>query len=317
MTDDQLFAKVQADEIDILVDLNGHTSGNRLTVFAMKPAPVQVSYLGYPNTTGLNTMDYRLTSRVADPEQSQACCTEQLCRLEKTFLCYRAPSAAPELSPSPALESGIVTFGSFNNLAKINLDVIELWAEILLSMPATRLLIKNPSLTDESTQERYLQHFTERGIEANRIDLLGFARTTAEHLATYGRIDIALDTFPYNGTTTTCEALWMGVPVVTLAGRGHRARVGASILTALNRAEWIADSPEALVSIVQSLVGDIPRLASLRAGLRDEMGASSLCDAKSLVREIESVYSRIWAAWRDKVGPSDSSNGNRGPMYSR
>ncbi|MCA1805974.1 MAG: tetratricopeptide repeat protein, partial [Xanthomonadaceae bacterium] len=223
---------VRDDGIDILVDLVGHTSNHRLGVFAARPAPVQLTYLGYPNTTGLATIDYRITDAIADPPGEEAWHSEELLRLDGGFLCYQPDPNSPDASPLPALATGQVTFGSFNNFSKLNPAVLELWAQVLQRVPGSRLLLKCPALTDAALREHTAAALQALGIGAERLELLGHTPTRAEHLALYARLDIALDTFPYNGTTTTCEALWMGVPVVTLAGRRHAGRVGASLLEA-------------------------------------------------------------------------------------
>jgi predicted O-linked N-acetylglucosamine transferase (SPINDLY family) len=297
LTDAQLADLVRADNIDILVDLSGHTAGSRLRVFAYKPAPVQVTYLGYPNTTGLPAIDYRLTDAIADPVSQDVFYTEKLVRLPGCFLCYQPPIDSPAVAPLPAAATGTITFGSFNNLAKINSDVIVAWARIVTSVPGSRLLVKNPSLTDPPTRERYYEMFAEQGLPRERIDLTGNTPTRAEHLAMYGRVDIALDTFPYNGTTTTCEALWMGVPVVTLAGQIHASRVGASLLTSLNRQEWIAAEVEGYVDLARRMAGDIGKLKQLRNTLREQMQASPLCEPLAFARSIERAYREMWREW--------------------
>ena len=226
LNDSAMIEQVRADGIDILVDLAGHTAGNRLAVFATRAAPVQATYLGYPSTTGLLSMDYRLTDERADPPGAENFYSERLVRLPECFLCYRPPSPAPSVAPAPLTRNGFVTFGSFNNLAKINERVIALWSDLLHAVPDSRLLIKNPSLTDAGTAARYRAMFEARNVAEDRIELLGLVADEQAHLDTYRRMDIALDTFPYNGTTTTCEAIYMGVPVITLEGQKHAGRVG-------------------------------------------------------------------------------------------
>ena len=225
---------IRTDEIDILVDLAGHTAKNRLPVFTLKPTPVQITYLGYPNTTGLTTMDYRLTDVLADPLGQEAFYTEELVRLPQGFLCYTPPAESPEVGPLPVRETGYVTFGSFNMLPKINVRVVEAWSRILKAIPHSRLILENKSFRDDSTRERYLVLFQEYGVSADRLDLIGWLPRIVDHLDLYHCIDIALDTFPYNGTTTTCEAMWMGVPVITLGGSA--CRPGKCKLTDAGRA---------------------------------------------------------------------------------
>ncbi len=301
MTDEQLCHLIETDGIDILVDLSGHTSSHRLRAFALKPSPVQVTYLGYPDTTGLPAMDYRLTDIWADPPgESDKLNTESLVRIPAGFLCYQPPADAPSVTPPPSQEKGYITFGSFNNLAKINPGVIALWARLLQAVPDARLILKYPWLSDEPTRELYYAQFAEHGIMQDRLELLKKSPTTAEHLAVYARMDVALDTFPYNGTTTTCEALWMGVPVVTLAGNRHSGRVGASLLSQVGLSDCIASTTEDYIECAVGLAADKNRLMELRATLRHKMTASSLCDAVGFTRKIEEAYRTMWRAWCEK-----------------
>lgn len=296
MTGTQVADMIRADGIDILVDLAGHTGNNALKVFSYKPAPVQVTWLGYPDTTGLSAIDYRLTDILCDPPGSEAFHTESLLRLLDCFLSYQPLTGAPDVAPLPALAQGYITFGSFNHLPKINDRVIALWAELLTAVPHSRLLLKNKSLGDAATAERYYGLFAARGIGRELIELTGFTTTQVEHLDAYGRIDIALDTFPYNGTTTTCEALWMGVPIVTLAGERHAGRVGMSLLNAVGHPEWIAGNPIHFIALAADLAADIPRLAALRRGLRRQVADSSLCDRPAFARGMEAAYRKMWRA---------------------
>jgi predicted O-linked N-acetylglucosamine transferase (SPINDLY family) len=294
MTDEQAAVAIRADGVDILVDLAGHTAGNRLGIFVRRPAPVQVTYLGYPNTTGLHAIDYRLTDVWSDPEGVDSLYTEKLLRLPGGFLCFHPLVECPVVSASPAVACGHVTFGSFNNLAKISPGVVSLWAKLLEAVPDAHLFIKNHSLTDPATCERYYGLFKARGVLPTRVALMGSTPSQQEHLALYSRVDIALDTFPYNGTTTTCEALWMGVPVVTLAGERHSGRVGVSLLNAVGHPEWIAESPEHYIALAAKLATDLPKLAALRAGLRAYMAASPLCNRKAFAAKVEAAYREMW-----------------------
>lgn len=289
LTDAEAARLIRDDRIDILFDLAGHTGNNRLGIFAAQPAPWQVTWIGYPNTTGLASIGWRITDGVADPEGEDAYYSEALLRLPGCFLCYQPPADVPAVAPLPALANGTVTFGSFNNYSKLNTGVLRLWADVLNAVPNARLLLKCPALTDVGVQARVRTEFEALGIAPHRLELLGHTRGRAEHMALYGRIDIALDTFPYNGTTTTCEALWMGVPVVSLAGRHHAGRVGASLLTAAGLADWLADSPEAFVAIARRRADDISDLARLRASLREQVQASTLCDAEAFTRGFEAA----------------------------
>jgi predicted O-linked N-acetylglucosamine transferase (SPINDLY family) len=310
LTDEQVASRVRADRIDILVDLAGHTGRSRLPIFAHKPAPVQVTYLGYPNTTGLATVDYRLTDALADPEGQEAFYVERLERLPGCFLCYQPPETAPVVAPAPVNAAGYVTFGSFNNQSKINAEVISAWAEILRAVPDARFVVKNISLSDGPTEARLRQMFLEHGVASDRIDLTGRIPADAEHLALYGKIDIALDTFPYTGTTTTCEALWMGVPVVTLTGRAHVGRVGVSILSAAGLDQFIATGPDDYVARAVDLAANPLKLAELRAAMRERVRHSPLCDARRFTGNLETAYREMWRRWCASEGsiPVAASN---------
>ncbi len=286
---------IHGDRIHILVDLTGHTANNRLPVFGMKPAPIQVTYLGYPNTTGMHSLDYRLTDAYTDPEGiADSWHTEKLIRLPDGFLCYSPPSGAPSVTQPPCLASGNICFGSFNNLAKVSPEVIALWSRVLHAVPGSSIVLKNTALGDDAVKDRCYTVFEKQGIDRDRITLFGQTRTTAEHLDFYQHIDIALDTFPYNGTTTTCEALWMGVPVVTLEGTLHAGRVGGSILSHLGLDELIADDSDDFLYTVAKLATDRRRLVELRNTLRELMLSSKLCDAVRFTRSIENTYRQIW-----------------------
>jgi predicted O-linked N-acetylglucosamine transferase (SPINDLY family) len=299
--DDALRKQIRSDRIDILVDLAGHTGNNRLPALFPKPAPVIVTWLGYPATTGLPTVDYRLTDKEADPPgEADELHTETLIRLEGGFLCYRPPADAPAVAPAPSLDRGFVTFGSFNNPTKLTDEGISIWARILREIPTARLLLKGVNFEAPEFREtkiRFRDGFAKAGIEESRVELRGHTETTAEHLATYGEVDVGLDPFPYNGTTTTCEALWMGVPVVALAGDRHSGRVGLSLLTRVGLPDLIAQTPERYVAIATELARDPARLASLRASIRDRMAASPLRDEPGFARRFEAMLRDIWRQW--------------------
>jgi predicted O-linked N-acetylglucosamine transferase (SPINDLY family) len=295
---DEVAAQIRADAIDILVDLSGHTAHHRLAVFARKPAPIQLSWLGYPCTTGMAAIDFRLTDALADPAPAaDAQHRERLIRLPDGFQVYVPPLPTPEVGPLPADATGAVTFGSFNNLAKVNDRVIAAWARLLDAVPGSRLLLKFHQLADAPTAARYRARFTALGIAAERVLLEPGITGWADHMARYGAVDIGLDPFPYNGTTTTCEALWMGVPVVTVRGDRHAARVGTSLLTRLGLAELIADDLDGYIATAAALAADRPRLAALRAGLRARITASPLGDPARFARAVEAAYREIWSAW--------------------
>jgi predicted O-linked N-acetylglucosamine transferase (SPINDLY family) len=300
LSDEAVAAQIAADDIDILVDLAGHTAANRLPMFARKPAPIQVTWLGYPHSTGLSAIDYRLVDAVTDPEDDVlSIASEKLVRLDGTFLCYEPPNYAPSPLPPPSLESGAITFGSFNNPNKYSAVTIDAWAKLLSRVPEARLLLKGLPFADASTRALYQARLSDRGVPPQRITLLGGVPDQA-HLAYYCEIDIALDPFPYNGTTTTCEALWMGVPVVTLRGDRHSGRVGASLLASVGLDELIAHDVNEYIDVAVRLAHDPSRLVHLRSSLRAQMAASPLCDAPGFAHKIESVYRSMWRHWCEK-----------------
>jgi predicted O-linked N-acetylglucosamine transferase (SPINDLY family) len=289
---------VRQDGIDILVDLAGHTTDNGLLIFAHKPAPVQVTWIGYPNTTGLDAMDYRLTDAISDPPgQTEQWHSERLVRLPTTFSCYCAPAESPPVGPLPALANGYVTFGSFNNFRKVSEATIEVWARLLREMPTARLLMKSQGLSNLQTAGRLRDQFVRAGVGAERIELLGAGLSKEQHMALYYRVDICLDPFPYNGTTTTCDALWMGVPVVTLAGQTHVARVGLSLVSNLGYPEWGVATPDAYVAKCRELAGDLPGLAGVRQRLREQMRQSALCNVAQFIGHLETAYRGMWQEW--------------------
>jgi predicted O-linked N-acetylglucosamine transferase (SPINDLY family) len=296
--DADLQRQVRADGIDILVELAGHTANTRIDAFAPKPAPVTLAWLGYPTTSGLPTIDYRITDGVADPPgEADRLHTETLVRLPNGFLCYRPPAEAPEVAPPAYREQGHITFGSFNAMSKVNGAVVAAWARILTAVPGSRLLLKGIILADEGVRQHFLDQFAQGGASADRIELLPRTASMAEHLAGYGRINIGLDPFPYNGTTTTCEALWMGVPVVTLRGDRHSARVGASLLSRLGLEELVAGSPEDYVGRAIDLAGNPDQLEALRVGMRARMRASPLRDEPGFARQFEAALRDLWRRW--------------------
>jgi predicted O-linked N-acetylglucosamine transferase (SPINDLY family) len=303
LSDEIAARQIRADQIDILIDLNGHTSSNRLPVFARKPAPIQVTWLGYPNTTGLAAMDYRLTDDFADPVgMTEHLYSEKLVRLPQCFSCYQPPAEAPEVSSLPARENGYITFGSFNNLAKITPEVMSVWARILQAIPDSRLILKYLSLDVMAVQQSVRKEFMELGIAPERLELLGRDHSQGDHLWRYRDVDIGLDTFPYNGTTTTCDALWMGVPVVTLAGRTHAGRVGVSQMNNLGLTELIGTTPQEYIAAALRLASDLDRLYALRKELRARMAASPLMDGPHFTKNLEQAYLFMWKNWCQKPG---------------
>ena len=261
-----------------------------------------MSWLGYPCTTGLGTIDYRLTDGLADPPgATDSHYSESLVRLPRTFLCYQPPADAPPPVPTPSLSGAPFTFGSFNNLPKINPQVIEAWAEILARAPASRLLLKSHALVDVETRARVHQAFSGRGIDPARVELVGWVRNPADHLALYNQVDLGLDPFPYNGTTTTCEAMWMGVPVLTLAGTRHAARVGASLLAQVELPDFVVPTLDEYVARAVGYATNPRALAEVRSGLRARMAASPLCDGRAFAHDMENAYRAMWRGWCGKV----------------
>jgi predicted O-linked N-acetylglucosamine transferase (SPINDLY family)/glycosyltransferase involved in cell wall biosynthesis len=289
--DDRALAKlIHEDRVDILFELAGHTAYNRLGVFALKPASVQVSYLGYPGTTGLPTIDFRITDAFADPQgTTEHLHTEKLIRVPECAWCFEPDASAPEVEPLPALKNGYVTFGCFNNMAKLNPSLFETWAEILLRVPGSHLRLKARTLTDDGVRKELKSYFTERGIEEDRLDFFGHTKKIADHLNHYHSVDIALDSFPYHGTTTTCEAMWMGCPVVTRAGKTHVSRVGVSLLNAVGLQEFITDTREAYIEKAVALAAQTDRLQELRSGMRERLKKSVLMDEKRFVTGFETA----------------------------
>lgn len=297
MPDAAVVQQVGADRIDVLVELDGHNPGSRIGVLALRAAPVQVSWMNYPNTTGLKAVGYRIVDGVTDPDGAEALSAEKLVRMPGCFLCYQPSVAAPGVSGAPCIENKHVTFGSFNAAPKIVEPVVEAWSALLRGLPGSRLVLKSEVYSEEAATARLRDRFTGLGISADRLEFHPRTESAADHLALYSRIDIALDTFPYNGTATTCEALDMGVPVVTLRGKTHAGRVGASILTAAGLQSMIAESTGDYTRIATELARDPAKLASLRTGLRARVRNSPLCDGAAFTRALEAQYREMWRAW--------------------
>jgi len=308
---DEVALQIYNDKIDILIELTGHTAGNRLDVIAMKPSPIQITYIGYPNTTGLSTVDYRFTDEFADPPDTTQEYVEQLIRLPRCFLCYQPIPDPPLLSPLPASQRNYVTFGSFNNLAKITHKVIEVWSSILKRVPTSRLIMKCKPFASPSVQNRILTQFQANGIESSRVDLLLLVSKNVDHLAAYSGMDISLDPWPYAGTTTTCESLLMGVPVITLKGNCHAHNVGVSLLSQVGLVDWIATSEQHYIQLAVQHAQDLERLASLRSTLREKMLNSYLCNGQAFAQNYENVLRQLWQNYCAKASQlSDMQNQN-------
>lgn len=297
MSDEMLGERVRAAEADVALDLAGHTLGSRLAVFARRVAPVQATWLGYPNTTGVPAMDYRIVDHLTDPPDSDRLHTEHLVRLDGCFVCYAPREDAPPVSPPPCLRQGYVTFGSFNAIRKLTPATAALWAQVLHAVPGSRLVLKSAGLSSRAAREHIAALFGEQGIPESRLDLRDRIESKLGHLEAYADVDVALDTTPYNGTTTTCEALWMGVPVLSLATDRHAGRVGLSLLTAAGAGGWATGSSEAFVARACELAGDPARLGALRRSLRPQVRSSPLCDGAAFARRFERALRAMWVRY--------------------
>lgn len=303
LDDKALAQRIRSDGIDILIDLAGHTADNRLTLFAQKPAPVQVTWCGYVGSTGLRAMDAIIADRFHIPPQEEAFYTERVVRLADSWLCYAPPESAPLPTTPPSLSKGHVTFGCFNNPAKISQGAIRLWQRILEGVPGSRLALRAAYFTSDERIGIYRQRFQEAGADTARIDFLPSV-PQAELLAAYGDIDIALDPFPYSGGVTTLEALWMGVPVITKTGASFPGRHSTSFLTSAGLSELVASDEEDYAQMALALAKDMGRLSELRAGLRGRLLASPLLDHQGFAKNLEALLRGLWRDWC--AGPNSS-----------
>jgi predicted O-linked N-acetylglucosamine transferase (SPINDLY family) len=294
--DAEFARQIRADEIDILFDLAGHTQGNRLPAFARKPAPIQITWIDSVGTTGLAAMDYILASEHLIPAAAEGSYREKVLRMRDDYVCYDPPPQAPGIMPPPASANGYVTFGSFNVLAKISAETIRLWSRILAAIPGSRLILKNSGLDDPGTAALIRDRFAECGIDAHRVELLGWTQAH-EALAAYHRVDVALDPLDYNGGLTTCDALWMGLPVITCPGETFARRQGLAHLAALGLTAWVARDVDHYVALAVELSSDLPQLAGWRAQLRERVRTSPLCDAPRFARHFEALMRRVWQQW--------------------
>ena len=296
-SDTALREQLRRDIIDIVIDLSGQTGGSQLRALAVRSTPLAASWLGYPATTGLPAIDWRITDALADPLGYERYHVEKLLRLPGGFLCYEPRADAPAVEPLPALTRGAITFGSFNNILKLTLSTIRRWAAILDAVPRSRLLIKAASFADPPIRASYQQQLIDAGIDARRLELRAHVLEASGHLGVYNEIDIALDPLVYNGTTTTCEALWMGVPVITMIGDRHATRVGYDLLSRIGLSDLAANDADSYVAIATGLAADLPRLAQIRLELRERMQRSTLCDAANFAKEFEAGLRGIWREW--------------------
>jgi len=310
-SDEELAALIRGDRIDVLVDLAGHSAGNRLLVFARRPAPVQIAWLlGHGYTSGLSAMDAFLADNVLAPPGADALFSEQLVRLPRLPFAYRPPAEMPPVAPLPAASSGFLTFGYFGRPERLNGGVIATWSRILHAIPTARLVLNNRSFQERAFRRLFLQRFTAHDIGRDRLELT-YTTPQPRTWAAYGAIDVALDPFPHNAGTTTIEALWQGVPVVTLAGRPTVGRFGAAILHAAGLDDWVTETPDTYVARAIAAAADLDALAALRAELRPRMQASPLLDAGGLARCFELVFRALWGAWRTRATPPPLEGGGR------
>jgi len=296
LSDEALAKRIREDEVDILIDLSGHTAHNRLPVFAWRPAPVQVSWLGYFATTGVSEIDYLIADPWTLPEREEKYFTERIWRLPETRLCFTAPGDDVEVSPLPALSNHCVTFGCFNNLSKMNDEVVALWARVLKAVPGSRLLLKANQIKELSVRLSVVERFSAHGVLENRLVLEGGV-PRYEYFQSYGRVDIALDPFPYTGGTTTVESLWMGVPVLTLEGERFLSRQGVGLLMNAGLSEWVAKDKDDFVVKAVAHARSLPRLALLRSVLRKQVLASPIFDAPRFAEHFEEALRAMWKTW--------------------
>jgi protein O-GlcNAc transferase len=306
LSDREAYARVRARAIDVLVDLSGHTAGNRLGLFALRPAPVQLTYLGYPDVTGLGAIDGRLTDAIADPPGAEEEGVERLIRMDGGFLVYRPPTPCPEPAPAPSTLGAPITFGSFNASKKTSDAVLAAWSRLLAAVPGARLVLKDAALADEGSCALVRTRLVGHGIALDRVTLRGPTPDLASHLAAYAELDVALDTFPYHGTTTTCDALFMGVPVVSWAGTTHASRVGASLLSRVSLSALVAEDADGLVRIASELARDSARLATIRGELRGR--AAALTDARVVARAFEASVREAFEAAITRRGATVGSS---------
>tara|TARA_R110002073_G_scaffold118918_1_gene258397 strand:- start:255979 stop:257769 length:1791 start_codon:yes stop_codon:yes gene_type:complete len=299
----QAHKQVVQDQVDVLFELTGHFASNLLPIFAAKPSPVSISTIGYANTTGLDTVDVRIIDSITDPSpQADTLATEKLIRIDNCFLCYAPPANAPAVEQS--LPDRPFTFGSFNDLRKISPSTLNTWAEILIANPSAVLMLKSSRFGDHEVCEEFATRFKDRGIEPSRLILKGRTQTLQEHLAMYNQIDCALDTFPYTGTTTTCESLWMGVPVITLTGNSHAGRVGASLLHAVGLDDLVTIEHQAYIDCATSKAKQGSPSTKDRIALRTQMQISPLLDAPTYTKNFESIIHDLWSSWCQQQGAS-------------
>lgn len=320
LTDEQVIEQIKQDRIDILIDLAGHTDDNRLPIFFSKPAPIQASYLGYFATTGIPTIDYWITDHHLHPLDTEEKTSETIWRLPRCYVAYQPSSEALEVNPLPALSSEYITFGCLNNFSKLNPFLLSLWAKILQALPQSRLILKSHyhNLDDPEEKQSVELFLQEQGFNLEQVELIDSPTLAEDYFALYHRIDIHLDTFPYNGCTTTCDALWMGVPVLTLAGDRKIQRMGNSLLQAIGLGDWIAHSPEEYVNKAITFAQDLEAIAQLRTSLRERFQKSQLGDIEGLTLALENAYQQMWKKLeQEKIQPLESGDQQISAMRSQ
>jgi predicted O-linked N-acetylglucosamine transferase (SPINDLY family) len=296
LNDEELADQIRADRIDVLFDLAGHTARNRLLVFARKPAPIQVTWISSVGTTGLAAIDYVLADHHVLPTGAEPFIGEEILRMPDAYVCYDPIDAAPPVDALPAARNRFISFGSYNNLAKITPQVIEVWSEILRRMPHSRLVLRYHGLNDETVCDRYRNLIAANDVDPRRAMFLPPA-CAIDVVSSYREIDIALDPFPFSGGVTTCEALWMGVPVLTWPGQTFASRQSLSILSAVGLTESIACDRSHYVELAVGLASDLERLASMRATLRERMARSPLCDGQRFAGHLLQLLRGVWKQW--------------------
>ena len=296
LADEKVARQIRGDGIDLLIDLTGHMDRNRLLTFALKPAPVQATWIGAPTTTGLTSMDYIIADHFAIPDKKDSYYVEKVVRLPNAYMCFSPPDVATEPKQLPAIATGKITFGSFNNTSKITEEVITCWSRLLNILPESRLFLKYKAFGDAGVRQYYQGRFASQGVDAGRIKFCG-ATTLEQHFSAYNEVDIGLDPFPYNGATTTVEALWMGVPVVSLRGDRFVSRMGTTLLTNTGLKDCVVKTQDAYIAKAMDLAADLTRLAELRSGLRSQLLNSPLCDGPKFTRDLEAAYRSMWKTW--------------------
>ncbi len=320
LTDAEVIEQIKQDQIDILIDLAGHTDDNRLPIFFSKPAPIQASYLGYFATTGIPTIDYWITDHHLHPVDTEEKTSETIWRLPRCYVAYQPSPEALEVNPLPALSSEYITFGCLNNFSKLNPFLLSLWAKILQALPQSRLILKSHyhNLDDPEEKQSVELFLQEQGLNLEQVELIDSPTLAEDYFALYHRIDIHLDTFPYNGCTTTCDALWMGVPVLTLAGDRKIQRMGNSLLQAIGLGDWIAHSPEEYVNKAITFAQDLEAIAQLRTSLRERFQKSQLGDIEGLTLALENAYQQMWKKLeQEKIQPLESGDQQISAMRSQ